>query len=102
MIDILGAYDLDTEAGRKAGYDKVLQVFVKEYGERVLATPKSSFPWLIPSVAAVGALGLIIVVGRRYMRRRAAELAATKKPPSEQQVEDKYVDKLEDELSETD
>ena len=102
VIDILGAYDLDTEAGRNEGYQKVLDVFVKEYGERVLATPKSSFPWLIPAVASVGALGLLVVVGRRWMKRRAEELAAAPKPKSETAVEDKFVDKLEDELSETD
>jgi cytochrome c-type biogenesis protein CcmF len=101
VMAILADYDLNTAKGRKDGYDAVLKVFVKDYSGSVLATPKSSFPWLLPSVAAVGALGLLVFVGRRWM---------TKKPPggpgtptaTAPVTDEEYAEKLEDELSETD
>jgi cytochrome c-type biogenesis protein CcmF len=98
---VLAAYDLSTPSGRSEGYDKVLSVFVAEYGERVLATPRSQFPWLLPSVAAVGALGLLIFAGRRWIRKGRADLAA-KPAPAAVAADDAYVDKLDDELAETD
>ncbi len=102
VVGLLADADMSTEQGRKAGYDKVLAVFVKEYTEGVLATPKSSFPWLLPSIAAVGALGLLFVVGRRWVRRGAADTAAATPPKSAEAADEKYADKLDDELAETD
>jgi cytochrome c-type biogenesis protein CcmH/NrfF len=102
ILGLLSDADLSTEQGRKAGYDKVLAVFVKEYSGAVLATPKSNFPWLLPSIAAVGALGLLIVVGRRWVRRGAADTAAATPSKSAEPADDKYADKLDDELAETD
>jgi cytochrome c-type biogenesis protein CcmF len=101
VLGILSAYDLNTPEGRKQGYDKVMEVFVGEYSEKVLATPRSNFPWLLPTLAAVGALGLLIVVGRRWVRAGGAATAAKPAATSEE-VDDKYLDKLEDELAETD
>ncbi|HUJ62845.1 MAG TPA: cytochrome c-type biogenesis CcmF C-terminal domain-containing protein, partial [Kofleriaceae bacterium] len=70
-------YDLKTDAGRQAAYDAVLATFVKEYGgEQVLATPRSQFPWLLPTLAALGGLGLLFVVGRRWIARGTANATA--------------------------
>jgi hypothetical protein len=66
----------------------------------VLATPRSKFPWLLPSLAAVGALGLVVVAGRRWLRKGREDLAS--RPAPEMPVDDEYLDKLEDELAETD
>ena len=106
VLAVIGGFDLKTPQGRKQGYDKVIEVFVGEYTEKVLATPRSSFPWLLPSLAAVGALGLLIVVGRRWMRGSSGvspgapgTTASTASPTAD---DDKYLDKLEDELAETD
>jgi cytochrome c-type biogenesis protein CcmF len=98
---ILAAYDLNSETGRKEGFDKVLDVFVGEYGERVLATPRSKFPWLLPSVAAIGALGLLIFAGRRWVRKGRADVAA-QKAAVPANPDEAYVDKLDDELADTD
>jgi cytochrome c-type biogenesis protein CcmF len=98
---ILASYDLNTEAGRKQGYDAVLSKFVADYGERVLATPRSNFPWLLPSLAAVGALGVLIFAGRRWIRKGKADLAS-RPAPAPVAADDAYVDKLDDELAETD
>ncbi len=99
--NILAAYDLTNAKGKSEGYQAVLDVFVKEYGEKVLATPKSKFPWLLPSIAAVGALGLLIVAGRRWVRKGKADLAAKPVPAQPAAADDVYVDKLDDELAET-
>jgi hypothetical protein len=66
----------------------------------VLATPKSKFPWLVPTVAAIGGLALLAVVGRRWTKR-----GKDQGPPDDKTtaaLDDKYVDKLDDELAETD
>jgi cytochrome c-type biogenesis protein CcmF len=103
VITLLAGYDLGTEQGRSEGYKKVLDVFVAEYGEMVLATPKSKFPWLLPAFAAVGALGLLIVVGRRWVKRGQEDsAAATPTPTKAAEVDEKYADRLDDELAETD
>jgi cytochrome c-type biogenesis protein CcmF len=107
VMGIIDGFDMSTEAGREKGYEAVLADFVKAYGESVLATPKSKFPWLLPALAAVGGLGLLLVIARRWMRRNAAEsaaagataAAATATPTA---ADEKYVDQLEDELAETD
>jgi len=69
----------------------------------VLATPKSRFPWLLPVVAAVGGLGLLVFTGRRWVRKGREDLAARRRVmAAAPAAEDQYVDKLDDELSETD
>jgi len=103
-------FDLSTEAGREIAYNTVLEYFVAQYhGEQVLATPRTKFSWLFPSVAVIGGLGLLVVAGRRWVGRGSAmpatnaaggPTAAT--PESKPTIEDEsYVDKLDDELADT-
>lgn len=101
---ILADYDLSDGKQRQAGYDKVLGYFVKEYGERVLANPTSKVSWLLPSLAIVGGLGLILVVGRRWVGNKSAAkvVAVTKPSTTTSPADDEYADKLDDELAETD
>jgi cytochrome c-type biogenesis protein CcmH/NrfF len=100
---LLASYDLNTAEGREQGYKKVLDSFVTDYGESVLATPRSQFPWLLPMLAAVGALGLLVFAGRRWIRKGREELASRQRlVRATGDVDEKYADKLEDELSETD
>ncbi len=100
VMAILADFDQNTPSGKSAGYKAVLDQFQKEYGEVVLATPKSRFPWLLPSIAAFGGLALVIVVGRRWVNKKpppgppAADGTSAK--------DDDYADKLDDELAETD
>jgi cytochrome c-type biogenesis protein CcmF len=98
-------FDLKTQAGRDAAYEAVLEYFVKTYGgEQVLATPRTKFSWLLPSLAVVGGLGLLVMAGRRWVGRGAAAptaavgAAATVVGPED----DAYADKLDDELADTD
>ncbi len=98
-----GHYDMASSDGRSKAYDAVLDVFVQEYGGSVLATPRSSFSWLMPSIAAIGGLGLLFFVGRGWVKRAAANSAAAAKamkPPAAD--DDDYADKLDDELAHTD
>jgi cytochrome c-type biogenesis protein CcmF len=103
VLDLLAGQDMTTDAGRAQAYDAVLGAFVSEYGGDVLATPKSSFSWLLPVLAAVGGLGLLVVVGRRWIRPTATTAVATAGGGAAAPAEDdEYADKLDDELSQTD
>ena len=96
-------FDMSTAEGREKAYNAVLGDFVTFYGgENVLATPRSKFSWLFPTLAAIGGLGLIVVVGRRWVARgkqSVAEQAAASKNTVEDEA---YADKLDDELAKTD
>ncbi|MBC7978849.1 MAG: cytochrome c biogenesis protein CcsA [Myxococcales bacterium] len=96
-------FDLQSENGRTMAYDAVLDFFVKTYdGEQVLATPRTKFSWLFPSLAVVGGLGLLVVAGRRWVGRGSA-VAATEGAAAKAAPEDAaYADKLDDELADTD
>lgn len=106
VIALLAGADLSSEQGRQAAYQSVLDNFTREYGEKVLATPKSRVPWLFPSLAIVAGLGLIAVIGRRFVARgtAAAQAPATSTTPQRESPEQgaAYTDRLDDELAETD
>ncbi|HEY1817934.1 MAG TPA: hypothetical protein VGG74_36580, partial [Kofleriaceae bacterium] len=65
----------------------------------ILSTPPSNVPWLLPVLAAIGGLGLLLVVGRRFVTRGAVAVAAAPKLEGE---DEHYADKLDDELADTD
>jgi len=95
-------FDLSTSEGREQAYDAVLADYITQYGgEHVLLTPRSKVTWILPSLAIVGGLGLLFVVGWRFIGRGRAVALAT--APSKSAIEDdEYADKLDDELSKTD
>jgi cytochrome c-type biogenesis protein CcmH/NrfF len=100
---IMAGSDLSTDANRQKAYDGVLTAFTKDYGAKVLLTPKSDASWIFPAVAALGALALLIVAGRRWVSRGNAVAATTTGAiVSTGLSDDEYSDKLDDELSETD
>jgi cytochrome c-type biogenesis protein CcmF len=96
-------FDLATQGGRDVAYEAVLEYFVKSYGgEQVLATPRTQFSWLLPSLAAIGGLGLLVVAGRRWVNRGAAVAAGTTGTAAMVAEDETYADKLDDELADTD
>jgi len=96
-------FDLKSADGRDLAYESVLEYFVKTYGgEQVLATPRTSFSWLLPSLAVVGGLGLLVVAGRRWVGRGSAVAATATASPVVGSEDDVYADKLDDELADTD
>ena len=108
ILEMLARSDVSTDAGRQQAYDSIVASFVKEFGgEQVLATPKSKFSWLLPSLAVVGELMLLVVVGRRWVARggptavAAASEGTTPAAKSVAGTDDDYSDKLDDELRDT-
>ena len=96
-------FDLNTPAGRDVAYEAVLDEFVKVYGgEQVLATPRTKFSWLLPSIGVIGGLGLLVVAGRRWVHRGSDVAAAEARTVAAMAEDDAYADKLDDELADTD
>jgi cytochrome c-type biogenesis protein CcmF len=92
-------WDLSTEAGRTQAYEAVLAFYSEKYGEQFLATPRSKFSWLFPSLAVVGGLALLAVVGRRFVKRGKEEAQATVAAAANKPEDETYADKLDDELA---
>jgi cytochrome c-type biogenesis protein CcmF len=99
--DMLRGKDLSTAAGQKAAYDEVVKAFVASYGgEHVLNTPQNQMSWILPTLAAVGGLGLLLGVGYGWVRKgqaRLGELGAT-----QTKTDPAYADRLDDELRDVD
>jgi cytochrome c-type biogenesis protein CcmF len=104
-VDVKGQplFNLTTSQGRDVAYESVLDFFVKTYGgEQVLSTPRTTFSWLLPSVAVIGGLGLLVVAGRRWVGRTTAVAATAAGPAVVAPEDDVYAEKLDDELADTD
>jgi cytochrome c-type biogenesis protein CcmF len=96
-------FDLGTPAGRNLAYEAVLDEFVKVYGgEQVLATPRTKFSWLLPSIGVIGGLGLLVVAGRRWVHRGSDVATTEARAAAAIAEDDAYADKLDDELADTD
>ncbi len=94
-------FDLTTDKGRDAAYAAVVDWYAEEYGTVHLLNPQSKAAWLLPSLAVVGGLGLMLVVGWRFIARGRA-VAAASVPMATAVEDDEYADKLDDELAHTD
>ena len=95
-------FDLATTQGKTAAYEHALAAYVVQYGEGALATPRSSFSWLLPSLAVIGGLGLLAVAGRRWVTRGRTAAAVAPVPPMVTAADETFADKLDDELASTD
>ncbi|HVK86559.1 MAG TPA: cytochrome c-type biogenesis CcmF C-terminal domain-containing protein [Kofleriaceae bacterium] len=95
-------WDLGSDTGRTRAYDAVLAFYSGKYGDQFLATPKSKFSWLFPSLAVVGGLGLLAVVGRRFVQRGRAGASSTVAAVANKPEDETYADKLDDELASID
>jgi len=67
--------------------DLILQSFVQEYGQKVLAEPPSSgfnrLAWVMPPLAVLLGLGLLMVMVRRWRAQSAQPLPARPRVSSE-------------------
>jgi len=84
----------------------ILDYFVAQYGERVLAEPQrggfTSLVWLLPVIAAVGGLAAVIEVVRRWkgsLSRAGPPSSPT--PPSLLEVDPEVLARIEKELQKT-
>ena len=99
--DLLRGKDLSTEAGRQEAFAAVVKSFVAEYGgEHVLNTPSSKISWILPTLAAVGGLGLLFGVGLQWVRRGRSRLGQL--ATDNQKLDPAYADRLDDELRDVD
>ncbi|MBI5714622.1 MAG: cytochrome c-type biogenesis protein CcmH [Chloroflexi bacterium] len=79
--------------------DQIKDYFVQQYGERVLAKPRTTglslYVWVIPPAAIlIGALFFVF-----YMRNARMKVAAAPTAASPENEEDDYAKKLEKELA---
>ncbi|MEK7312158.1 MAG: cytochrome c-type biogenesis protein [Chloroflexota bacterium] len=81
--------------------DQVIQYFVEQYGERVLAEPRrsgfTSFVWLLPVVSIVIGLVVVAQVLRGWKVKRAAPVVPAKPAPAADIPPD-VLERLEEEL----
>ena len=81
--------------------DQVIQYFVEQYGERVLAEPRrsgfTSFVWLLPVVSIVIGLVVVAQVLRGWKTKRAAPVVPAKPAPAAD-IPPEVLERLEEEL----
>lgn len=81
--------------------DQVIQYFVEQYGERVLAEPRrsgfTSFVWLLPVVSIVIGLVVVAQVLRGWKTKRAAPVVPAIPAPAAEIPPD-VLERLEEEL----
>ncbi len=111
ILGILGKHDLSTAAGREAARTDVIeQEMHKNASEKngsgshvLMVAPDKGFnrlAWAVPYLAFAGALAMIIVMGRRWVRTGKGALASA--DLGELAEDEDYRDILDDELRETD
>jgi cytochrome c-type biogenesis protein CcmH/NrfF len=110
VMAILATQDLTTEKGQDKAYIAVRDAFMKEYGGQIVLTVPidtgfNRLGWIVPWVVFALALGLVIIVGRRFVKRGKAETAAfaaaaaapaPKKSAKDEELEDRLDDELRD------
>jgi len=102
VLDLLKGRDLSTDEARKKAYDDVIGVFVDQYGEVVLSTPRSKLSWMLPMGAVGGALIILMFLGRAWARRGREAIRVEGPAPRSTEADDDYAEILDDELRETD
>ena len=79
--------------------DQIIDYFVLQYGERVLAEPErdgfTSLLWLLPVIAVLGGLVVVVQALRSW---RSARLSQTLPVPSQPEVSPETLAKIEKEL----
>ncbi len=97
---LLAQYDVAADKVDPKAYQAVLDAFVAQYGERVLATPQSKWSWAMPIAAVCGALMVLFGFGRRWVGR--GQDLVSQSQTAVQQEDEEYADILDDELRDID
>ncbi len=83
---------------------QVIEYFVAQYGERVLAEPRrsgfTSFVWLLPVLAVLIGLGVLVQLLRTWKNRRLAPAVAAAPTPAPPDIPPEVLERLEKELRE--
>jgi cytochrome c-type biogenesis protein CcmH len=81
---------------------EIVDYFVQQYGQRVLAQPEARgfnlLVWIIPAVALLAGAGALVAVLRAWSARRRATLMPVS-PPTQNELPADYVARIERELS---
>ena len=106
IVKLLANHDLSTEDGRVKAYDDVVAAFMEYHeGAHILQNPPDSgfnrLVWIVPVGGLLGALGLLIGFGRRWVRRGQSNLKVASSEMSEEE-QDAYEELLDDELADID
>ncbi|MBK7078293.1 MAG: cytochrome c biogenesis protein CcsA [Myxococcales bacterium] len=103
VLDQLAGFDLTKPGGPEAAEKAVRDAFIREYGgEDVLATPRGKSTWLVPYLAIVGGLVVLGVITASFVKRGRAAAAAAAAAPGVTAADEKYADRLDDELRDND
>jgi cytochrome c-type biogenesis protein CcmH/NrfF len=89
----------------KAGMtkDQILDAYAKAHGPAYVVYPRNPMVWGLPYAAGMGAVGLLLVLARRWTRRGAQALTPVAPAvPGPPQLPSEYDDRLEDELRDLD
>jgi cytochrome c-type biogenesis protein CcmH len=86
-----------------ASDQEIVDYFVTQYGQRVLATPPprgfNLLVWIIPAAALLAGLGALAIVLRSWSGRRGPASVKTPAPPAPTELPAEYVERIEHELS---
>ena len=107
VLGMLSGRDLTSDAARESAYLEVRDSFIARHGQEVLVSPLDTgfnrLAWAFPYMALGGALVLIFVGGRHWVRRGREEWATDLARAEAFDLEDDpAADKLDDELAEID
>ena len=101
VIKLLAGRDLASAEARQRAHDEVLGLFLDQYGQKVLATPRSKLSWAVPVVIAVVGLILLVFIARVWTRRGRESVDDADDGSSATSEEDEdYAEMLDDELRE--
>ena len=83
--------ELDARVGSGDSDDLIMQAFVQEYGEAVLASPPAkgfnALAWYLPIFAFAAGLGIAVLAIRQWRSRQILRAATPATPVSAEQLE---------------
>jgi cytochrome c-type biogenesis protein CcmF len=114
IMGMLAGKDLSSHEKEQKVYEEIRDSFIKEYGgQHVLTVPLdkgfNKLGWMVPWAVFVLALGMVFVVGRRWVLRGRAVTAARSasggsgtNDPKKSRADEEREDRLDDELRDLD
>jgi cytochrome c-type biogenesis protein CcmH/NrfF len=114
ILAMMAGKDISTHAAEDKVYAEIRDAFIKEYGgQHILTVPIDTgfnrLGWMVPWAVFVLCLGMVFVVGRRWvLRGRAATAARTATAsaggaaPTKSRADEEREDRLDDELRDLD
>ncbi|MBK7196445.1 MAG: hypothetical protein IPH80_28525 [Myxococcales bacterium] len=104
VLDQLAGFDLTKPGGPEAAEKAVRDAFIRGVRRRGRAGPRRAArsTWLVPYLAIVGGLVVLGVITASFVKRGRAAAAAAAAAPGVTAADEKYADRLDDELRDND